>query len=77
MVGVAPGRFSCTAQEAIRETHDGLASRDSSLTCTLLVPQPARLQMDQSIWGKACNSFCFVQVKVLRTQEHLITHFVV
>jgi hypothetical protein len=58
-VGVVPDRLPCTAQEAIHETQDGHASRDSFLTCTLRVPQPARLQMDQSIWGEACETFCY------------------
>jgi hypothetical protein len=46
-VGVAPGRFPCTAEEAKHETQDGHASRDSFLTHTLQVPPSAEvLQMD-------------------------------
>jgi hypothetical protein len=57
VVGVVPGRLPCTAQEATHETQDGYASQHSSLTCTLRVAQPARLQMDQSIWEEACETF--------------------
>jgi hypothetical protein len=55
-VGVVPVRLPCTAQEATHETQDGHANQDSSSTCTLRVPQPARLQMDQSIWEEACET---------------------
>jgi hypothetical protein len=58
-VGVVPGRLLRTAQEATHETQDGHASQDSSSTCTLRVLQPARLRMDQSIWGEACETFCY------------------
>jgi hypothetical protein len=72
-VGVAPGRFPCTAQLAKHETQDEHTSQDSFSTYTLQVSPPAQLQMDKSIWGEACETFAMLQIKVLCTQQHLIT----
>jgi hypothetical protein len=74
-VGVVPGRLPCTAQEAKYETEDGHANQDSSLTCTLRVPQPAQLQMDQSIREKLARLFAVFKVKVLRTQQYRVPDF--
>jgi hypothetical protein len=67
-VGVAPGRFPCTAQVAKHKTQDEHANQDSFSTRHL-----HDFKWTNPFGEKLARLFAMLQTKVLRTQQHLIT----